>query len=118
MQGFTVGMLMIAMGGISIGIGPRAAIPPVGWTIAVLLIVSGALLFLRRKATFWLAVFSSVVLMMSGLLALLGKVALALPLPPALSCGIGLYLLLRLFLGKRMLVPRVRKSVPVEESVE
>lgn len=110
-SGWSVGIVMIVVGGLGIGgVGVHPALGTAGWSLAVLLIASGTLLFLRRVATFYLAVFSSVVLAATGIAALSGHPELALPMPPPVSLVVGLYLCARLFIARASLVPRVRSD--------
>jgi hypothetical protein len=101
-SGWSVAILMIAMGGISLG-GFGSQHPPtsVGWAIAALLIGAGALLFLRRPIVWWIALAASAVAVITGVIAQLGKPQFALPVPPLLSIVIGLYLILRLVISRK-----------------
>jgi hypothetical protein len=112
----TVGVVMIAMGVLSVSpLGQRHVIGVVPWVIAALLIATGAGLFLRRVATYWLAVGAAGLCALSGLLPFIGRPDLALPVPGWLSIVVGLYLLLRLFIAKRALTPR-KAPPPAEEA--
>jgi hypothetical protein len=92
---------MVAMGGLSVGgIGAQPKPTPAGWAIAGALVVAGALLFLRRPFAFWVAMAASLVTVLAGLVALAGHPELSLPVPPALSIVVGLYLCLRLAMAK------------------
>jgi hypothetical protein len=110
---WSVGLLMIAMGGIGIsGIGgqrPHGAVP---YAIAGILVVAGATMFLRRPFAFYVALLAAGLLATTGALAWLGKPELALPVPPVLSLVIGLYLVLRAVIARPHLTPR--KSEPPE----
>jgi hypothetical protein len=111
----TVGVVMIAMGVLSVSpIGERHVIGLVPWGLAALLIAGGAGLFLRRVATYWLAVAAAGLCALTGLLPFIGRPDLALPVPGWLSIVVGLYLLLRLFVAKRALTPR--KTAPPPEA--
>jgi hypothetical protein len=98
---WSVGILMVAMGGLSVGgIGMQRQVSLVGWALAGLLIVSGALLFLRRPFVYWLALAASILTAATGAIALLGRPSWALPVPPGLSIGVGIYLGLRVMMAK------------------
>jgi hypothetical protein len=100
-SGWSVGILMIAMGGLSVG-GFGAQHPPtkVGWVIAGLLVAAGGLLFLRRPFAWWIGIGAAAVTLASGFVAQAGKPEWALPTPPLLSIVIGLYLVFRLFISR------------------
>jgi hypothetical protein len=100
-SGWSVGILMIAMGALSVG-GFGAQHPPtrVGWVIAGLLICGGGMLFLRRGFAWWVGMIASGVTVVSGLVAQAGKPEWALPTPPLLAIVIGLYLLFRLTMAR------------------
>lgn len=91
----SLGVVFIALGGLSIsGIGQR----PVGvvpWLLAGLLVTAGVLLLTRRRAAVWLAMAAGLVTALSGIMPYLHHPELALPIPPPLSIGIGLYLVFR-----------------------
>lgn len=112
---WSLGLLMIAMGGVGIsGIGgqkPHGAVP---YAIAAVLVAGGALMFLRRPFVFYVALAAAAVLAATGGLALAGKPQLALPVPPALSLVVGLYLCLRAIIARPAMQPR-KASSPVDE---
>jgi hypothetical protein len=111
---WSVGILMIAMGGIGIaGIGAKP-IGPVPYVIAGILVGAGVLMFLRRPFVFWFALAAALVLGVSGALAWAGKPQLALPVPPTLSIVIALYLCLRSLIARPHLQPR--KTEPSEDA--
>ena len=98
---------MICMGALGvIPIGMRAKPTPIGWAIAGVLVATGALLFLRRPFTWWLALAASALTLVTGVLAQLGKPQWALPVPAVLSIVIGLYLLLRLVIARSYFQPK------------
>ena len=68
--------------------------------LAALLVGSGALLFLQKRFTFFVAFGAAALLALSGLVASLGHPELTLPVPPALSIVIGLYLCLRVVIAR------------------
>jgi hypothetical protein len=93
---WSLGVVFIALGGISVsGIGGHRPIGPIPWLIAGLLVLTGALLFTRTRVSFWVAINTGAVTAITGVLALLHHPELALPVPPALSIGVGLYLIFR-----------------------
>src|SRR5690242_12922147 len=100
-SGWSVGILMVAMGVLSVG-GFGAQHPPtkVGWVIAGLLITAGGLLFLRRPFAWYIGLGAAAVTLISGFVAQLGKPEWALPTPPLLAIVIGLYLLFRLLMAR------------------
>ncbi len=112
---WSVGVLLIALGGIGIsGIGGAKPLGPVPYAIAAILVVGGALMFLRRPFVFWIALAAALVLGVSGALAWAGKPQLALPVPPTLSIVIALYLCLRAVIARPALAPR--KTEPSEDA--
>jgi hypothetical protein len=99
-SGWSVGILMIAMGVLSVG-GFGAQHPTtVGWGIAGLLVVAGGLLFLRRPFVWWLGLMAALVTLVSGFITQAGKSEWGLPVPPLLAIVIGLYLVLRLTIAR------------------
>jgi hypothetical protein len=104
---YTVGLLMIFMAGIGVsGMGTPNKATPVAYAIAGVLAVAGATMFLKKPFAFYIAMAAAALLAVSGLLALLGKPELALPVPPALSLVIGLYLCLRTVIARPSLQPK------------
>jgi hypothetical protein len=99
----TVGILMIAMAGIGLaplGPEPRQPIGPVQLAIAGILILAGVLLVMRRQIGIWFAFGAAAVLTGTGIAALIGARQFALPVPPAISIVIGLYLFLRVAMAR------------------
>jgi hypothetical protein len=93
---WSLGVVFIALGGISLsGIGGHRPLGPVPYVLAGLLVVTGALLFTRTRASFWIAINAGAITAITGVIALIHHPELALPLPPALSIGVGLYLVFR-----------------------
>lgn len=93
---WSLGVVFVALGGIAVSsIGGHRPVGPVPWLLAGLLVVTGALLFTRTRAAFWLAINTGAVTAITGILALLHHPEWALPVPPALSIGVGLYLIFR-----------------------
>jgi hypothetical protein len=100
-SGWSVGILMIAMGALSVGgFGQQHPPTQVGWVIAGLLVCGGGILFLRRPFAWWLGMLAAAVTVASGLVAQFGKPEWALPVPPLLAVVIGLYLLFRLTIAR------------------
>jgi uncharacterized membrane protein (UPF0136 family) len=99
----TVGILMIAMAGIGLaplGPPPRPPIGVVQLAIAGVLVIAGVLLVMRRQIGIWFAFGAAAVLSGTGVAALLGARHFALPVPPAISIVIGLYLFLRVAMAR------------------
>lgn len=93
---WSLGVVFIALGGMSVsGIGGHRLIGVVPWALAALLVVTGALLFTRTRIAFWVAIAAGAITATSGIVALMHHPELSLPVPPALSIGVGLYLVLR-----------------------
>ena len=98
---WSLGILMIAMGGLSIsGIGTQPHPSPAGWAIAGALVVGGAVLFLRKPFSLYVAMASALVTLLGGVLALAHHPELSLPVPAAMSIVVGLYLFVRLAMAK------------------
>ena len=111
---WSVGVLMMVMGGISVsGIGGQKPVGAVPWIIAGLLVVGGAVMFLRKPFGFWVAIGAATLLSATGVLARLGHPELALPVPWQLSVVLGLYLCLRAVIA-RPPSTSARKSAPGE----
>lgn len=93
---FTLGIVYIALGGLSVsGIGGHRPLGVVPWVIAGLLVVAGVALFTRLKPGYYFAIAVAALTSVSGVLALVHHPELALPAPPALSIVVGLYLIFR-----------------------
>jgi hypothetical protein len=107
---------MVALGGLALGgIGQHRPIGPVGWLVGGLLIVSGALLFLRRPIVFWPALAAALLTLVTGVLAYLGHPELALPVPWGLSVAMGLLLCVRVTMVRSALLPRRRRAFLPDE---
>jgi hypothetical protein len=101
---FTLGVVFIALGGLSAsGIGGHRPLGPVPWAIAGLLVVAGLFLFTRTRASFFVALAAGAVTAITGVVALAHHPELALPVPPALSVGVGLYLIFRTAIASPLL---------------
>ncbi len=112
-SGWSVAILMIAMGALSVGgFGVQHAPTPIGWGIAGALVCAGGLLFLRRPFAWYLGIGVSALTVVTGFVAQFGKPQFALPVPPLLSIVIGLYLVLRLMISQRYFM---KKPTPEEE---
>jgi hypothetical protein len=100
-SGWSVGVLMIAMGVLSVG-GFGAQHPPthVGWGIALILVGAGGLLFLRKPFVWWIGLGAALLTLGSGFVTQAGKTEWGLPVPPLLAIVIGLYLVLRLAMAR------------------
>lgn len=93
---WSLGVVYIALGGLSVsGIGGHRPLGAVPWILAALLVVAGALLFTRTRISFYVALAVGALTAITGILALAHHPELALPVPPALSIGVGLYLVFR-----------------------
>jgi len=110
----TVGILMIAMAGLGlVPLGPnRASAGAAQYAIAGVLVVAGALLILRQRWAFQIALGAAGILIGTGLAALFGYPQLALPLHPMISVVIGMYLVLRVVMAKKNL----KKPQPPKEA--
>lgn len=115
---WSLGIVFVALGGLAVsGIGGHRPIGPVPWILAGLLVVAGALVFTRVRAAFWLALVAAALTAATGVLPYLHHPELALPVPPALSIGIGLYLVFRTALAASSFgAPKKRGFVPPPEA--
>jgi len=115
---WSVGILMIVMGGIGItGFGQQHAVGPAPYAIAGLLVIGGALLFLRKPFAFYPAIAASALLALSSVLGYLHHPELGLPVPPMLSLVIGLYLCFRVLLVRSTLQPRKKRAFLSDEEL-
>jgi hypothetical protein len=113
---WSLGVVYIVLGGLSVsGIGGRHALGPVAWVLAGLLVLAGALLFTRIRAAFWTALVVAAITAASGIMPLLHHPEWALPVPPALAIGIGLYLILRVSLAASTFGVKPRGFLPRDE---
>ncbi|HEX6839472.1 MAG TPA: hypothetical protein VF334_23005 [Polyangia bacterium] len=93
---WSLGVVYIALGGLSVsGIGGHRPLGAVPWVLAGLLVAAGAFLFTRTRISFYVALAVGALTAITGILALAHHPELALPVPPALSIGVGLYLVFR-----------------------
>lgn len=93
---WSLGVVYIALGGLSVsGIGGHRALGVAPYAIAGLLVLAGALLFTRARPAFYFALAVAALTAVTGIVALAHHPELALPVPPALSIGVGLYLIFR-----------------------
>jgi hypothetical protein len=93
---WSLGVVFIAFGGLSVsGIGGHRPLGTFPWVLAIWIITAGAFVFTRTRASFYVALATGALTAVTGILAYVGHPELALPVPPALSIGIGLYLLFR-----------------------
>ncbi len=113
---WSLGVVFIALGGIAVsGIGGHKPLGPVPWALAALLVVTGALLFTRTRVSFFIAIGTGAVTAISGVLALVHHPELALPVPAALSIGVGLYLIFRTAIAAPTFGKRKRGFIPRDE---
>lgn len=113
---WSLGIVFVALGGLSVsGIGGHRPLGPVPWVLAALLVAVGAFLFTRLRAAFWAGIVVGLVTAISGGVALAHHPELALPVPPALSIGIGLYLVFRTAIASSQFGPRKRGFIPPPE---
>ena len=110
---WSLGVVFIALGGLSVsGIGGHRPLGAVPWILAGLLVVAGAFLFTRTRASFYLALAAGAITAISGVLAFAHHPELALPVPPALSVGVGLYLVFRTAIASPSFGGRRKGFVP------
>src|SRR5262249_17992572 len=111
----TLGVVFIAMGGLSIsGIAGRHPLGPVSWGIAGLLVAAGIALLIRRPFAFYLALFAGTVTAATAVMPYAHHPGLALPVPPLLSIGVGLYLVARTAMLRLMAPDKPRGFLPRE----
>ena len=104
---WSLGLLMVAMGGLGVsGIGGARPVGAAPWIIAGVLVVGGALCFIRQSWVFWVPIAAAAVLVASGAIAWTGHPAVALPVPPLLSIVVGLYIVLRAVMARPAMKPK------------
>jgi hypothetical protein len=112
----SLGVVFIALGGIAVApLGGRGAPGPVAIAIAALLVVAGVSLLTGRGFAFWVAMAAAAVAALTGLLAWTGHPTWGLPVPPLLSIGVGLYLILRTFMARASLGVKPRSFLPRDD---
>jgi hypothetical protein len=110
---WSLGVVYIVLGGIVVSpIGGHRELTTAAMVVAALLVIAGVLLLTRRGFAFWVAIAAAATAAATGVAALLGHPRLALPLPPALSIGVGLYLVLRTFMARASLGQKPRGFLP------
>jgi hypothetical protein len=106
---------MILMGGVGMtGLG-RTAIAPGSYAVSAILVVGGLALFLRKPFSFWVAIVAAGVLLVSGIAGFLHHPELGLPVNPAISVVVGIYLCLRVVIAKSALSPKKPRGFLPEE---
>jgi hypothetical protein len=108
-----LGILMIMMGGVSIGIGGHRPLGPAGYIIAGLLVASGLLVLTRRPFAYYWALTAALVTTASGVLPYIGHPELALPIAPPLAIGVGAYLCLRVVMSRNAFVRSSEPAAPL-----
>jgi hypothetical protein len=99
---WSVGLFMIVFAGLGLtkfGQSPQP-LGPAQYAIAGVLTIAGALMFLRKPFTTYVALAAAGLVVVSGLLAFSGHPELALPFPPVMSVVVGLYLILRTLIAR------------------
>jgi hypothetical protein len=113
----TLGVVFIALGGIAVApLGHHGALTVPALVIAALLVLAGVALLTARGFAFWVAIGAAGVALLTGVAALLGHPALALPVPPLLSVVVGSYLILRTFMARGSLGAKRRGFLPRDEA--
>jgi hypothetical protein len=117
---WSLGILFVVFGGLSVsGIGGHRPLGPVAWVLAGLLMAAGALILTRLKAAYYLALAVGGLVAASGVMPYVGHPELALPVPPALAIGVGLYLVFRTAIAASAFgPPKARGFVPPGPSDE
>ncbi len=93
---WSLSVLLIVFGGLAVsGIGGHRPLGVLQWTLAAMLVVAGVLLFTRTRASLYFAFAAGAATTVTGILAFAHHPELALPVWPALSVGMGLYIILR-----------------------
>jgi hypothetical protein len=101
----SLGIVFLAMAGLAVAGVPGARLGPGAWAVVGLLGAAGLLVMTRVRAAYYLGVLAGVVTATSGVIAwalpsLGGRFAL--PMHPAFSIVVGLYLCLRVAMAHRM----------------
>ncbi|HWE27946.1 MAG TPA: hypothetical protein VHB97_08080 [Polyangia bacterium] len=116
---WSLGPLFIVVGGIAVSpLGTRTGpLTPVAIVIAAVLIAAGVLFLTKRPFAFWVGIVAAGLTALTGLVALAGHPRFALPLPPALSVGLGLYLGFRAVMA-RVAANTPRRFIPTDEDYD
>jgi hypothetical protein len=110
---FTLGIVYVALGGLSVsGIGGHRPLGLVPWVLAGLLVLAGVVLFTRTRISFYFALAVGALTAVSGVLAFAHHPELALPVPPALSICVGLYLVFRTAIASPLFGAKNKAFVP------
>jgi hypothetical protein len=114
----SLGFVYLVLGGMSVsGIGGHRPVGTVPWVLAGLLVVAGALLFTRTRVAFYVAIATGALVAAGGVLALMHHPELGLAVPPALSIGVGLYLVFRTAIAASTFgAPRKKGFIPRNET--
>lgn len=112
----SLAFVYFALGGLSVsGIGGHRALSPVAWVLAGLLVAAGALLLTRTRAAFWIALVVAAVTAASGVMPLVHHPELSLPLHPAATIGVSLYLVLRIGMAASAFGVKPRGFIPRDD---
>jgi hypothetical protein len=112
----SLGVVFIALGGIAVApLGGRGAPTVQAMIIAAILVVAGVALLTGRGFAFWVAMAAALTASLTGMVAWMGHPAWGLPVPPALSIGVGLYLILRTFMARASLGVKPRGFLPDDD---
>jgi hypothetical protein len=110
---WSLGIVYAALGALSVsGIGGHRPLGVVPYVLAGLLIVAGLALFTRTRPAYYFALAVAALTAVSGVLALVHHPELSLPVPPALSIGVGLYLIFRTAIVGPTLRGRPKRFIP------
>jgi hypothetical protein len=110
---WSVGVMMILFAGIAAtNLGqPHPPLGPLQWALVGLLVVGGALMFVKQPFVRWVAIAVAAVIVVDGVISLKAP-QWGLPVPPWMSIVIGSYLILRTLISQVKKPPRGGEFAP------
>jgi hypothetical protein len=101
-----LGIVFLATAGLCVAGVPREAVTPVVYAIAGVLGLAGVLIMMGLRAGYYAGLIAGAVTALSGVAAWVGLARWSLPMHPALSVVVGLYMCMRVATSQAMFRPR------------